>query len=332
MSHHEIFAELQKKKISKKIVAAGRGEIPKYASGGKVFFHYHTTLADDERTKLDDSKEANKPMELIIGKQFKLEVWETLVKTMRVGEVAEFLVADIKDTAVYPTVAKSLRDINRGHKHAPEHHCCGMMMDGGTGYPDLNELMKKPQPLVFTLELLKYQAPEDFDKETWTMNAEEKAELIPKLKEAGNALYKEKKYAEATGKYEEALGLLEQLSTLEKPGDEDWIEVDKKKIPFLLNYAQCKLLEGDYYTVITHLTDVLKKDYASESDRVKALFRRGKAHSAVWDVKEAKEDLQEAVEMDPSLSKAVAKELKELENRVKEKEKQEKASLQGLFG
>ena len=25
------------------------------------------------------------------------------------------------------------------------------MMDGGTGYADLNELMKKPQPLFFTL-------------------------------------------------------------------------------------------------------------------------------------------------------------------------------------
>lgn len=69
----------------------------------QVFFHYHTTLADDERTKLDDSKEANKPMELIIGKQFKLEVWETLVKTMRVGEVAEFLVADIKVRTAYLT-------------------------------------------------------------------------------------------------------------------------------------------------------------------------------------------------------------------------------------
>ena len=51
----------------------------------------------------------------------------------------------------------------------------------------------------------------------------------------------------------------------EKPGDEEWIEVDKKKIPLLLNYAQCKLLEGDYYTVITHTTDVLKKDYGSHT-------------------------------------------------------------------
>ena len=59
-------------------------------------FHYHTALVNDERTLLDNSKAINKPMELIFGTQFKLEVWETLVKTMRVKETAEFLVADIK--------------------------------------------------------------------------------------------------------------------------------------------------------------------------------------------------------------------------------------------
>ena len=67
--------------------------------------------------------------------------------------------------------------------------------------------------IVFT-ELLKYQAPQDFEKETWTMNAEEKTALIPKLKEAGNQLYKEKRISEAADKYAEALGLLEQLATL----------------------------------------------------------------------------------------------------------------------
>lgn len=46
------------------------------------------------------------------------------------------------------------------------------------------------------------------------MNAEEKAALIPKLKEAGNQLYKEKRISEAAEKYAEALGLLEQLATL----------------------------------------------------------------------------------------------------------------------
>lgn len=65
---------------------------------------------------------------------------------------------------------------------------------------------------------------------------------------------------------------------------------------------------------------------------MKALYRRGKAHAAVWDIDEAHQDLTKAAEMDPSLSKTVAKELRLLEERVKEKTHQEKASLRGMFG
>lgn len=33
-----------------------------------------------------------KPMELVLGKKFKLEIWETIVQAMAVGEVAKFTV------------------------------------------------------------------------------------------------------------------------------------------------------------------------------------------------------------------------------------------------
>ena len=39
---------------------------------------------------IDDSRKHPQPMELLLGKQFKLEVWESIVRTMAVGEVAEF--------------------------------------------------------------------------------------------------------------------------------------------------------------------------------------------------------------------------------------------------
>lgn len=45
---------------------------------------------DDERTVIDDSKQVGQPMNIIIGNMFKLEVWETLLTSMRLGEVAEF--------------------------------------------------------------------------------------------------------------------------------------------------------------------------------------------------------------------------------------------------
>jgi AH receptor-interacting protein len=43
---------------------------------------------------VDDSKkmDPNKPMEIIIGKKFKLEVWERALKTMWLGETARFTV------------------------------------------------------------------------------------------------------------------------------------------------------------------------------------------------------------------------------------------------
>lgn len=44
---------------------------------------------------LDDSRMRGKPMELIIGKKFKLPVWETIVCTMREGEIAQFC-CDVK--------------------------------------------------------------------------------------------------------------------------------------------------------------------------------------------------------------------------------------------
>ena len=45
----------------------------------------------------------------------------------------------------------------------------------------------------------------------WTMDEAEKIEAIPRLKEEGNSLYKQKEYEEAAEKYGMALGMLEQL-------------------------------------------------------------------------------------------------------------------------
>lgn len=54
-------------------------------------FHYVTKKCDAEKTVLDDSHDYQ-PFQLIIGKQFKLEAWETCVKSMKVNEVASFIV------------------------------------------------------------------------------------------------------------------------------------------------------------------------------------------------------------------------------------------------
>ena len=51
-------------------------------------------------------------------------------------------------------VAKSLRDIREEKPVVQQqHHCCGMMMkeEKSLGYPDLDELVKNPQPLEFII-------------------------------------------------------------------------------------------------------------------------------------------------------------------------------------
>jgi len=63
--------------------------------GPQATFHYRTLRSDEEGAVLDDSRVRGKPMELIIGKKFKLPVWETIVRTMREGEIAQFC-CDVK--------------------------------------------------------------------------------------------------------------------------------------------------------------------------------------------------------------------------------------------
>lgn len=63
-----------------------------------MVFHYRTSLLNGK--VLDDSRamgNRSKPMELILGKKFKLAVWERVVVTMRPGEISEFT-CDIKVT------------------------------------------------------------------------------------------------------------------------------------------------------------------------------------------------------------------------------------------
>lgn len=61
-----------------------------FLSVSQLVFHFQTLLDNFERTVVDDSRQAGRPAEIFVGKMFKMEVWETLLTSMRIGEVAEF--------------------------------------------------------------------------------------------------------------------------------------------------------------------------------------------------------------------------------------------------
>lgn len=264
-------------------------------------------------------------MELIIGKQFKLVAWEEMIKKMRIGEVAKVKLPKIV-VVDYPFVSKCYRQFVKkanNEEVEEERHCCGMKQS--LGYRDLDELMEKPQDLEFIIEIVNVEPPECYEKEIWQMENDEKFESITKFREEGNQLYAKKMYKEAVEYYSKALGIIEQLILREKPGDDEWIELDKMKIPLLCNFAQCKLIQGDFYGVIEHTSEVLKKD----ENNVKALFRRAKAHAAVWNIEEAKQDFIKASQLDSSLSKVILNELKQLDIKSKQKDEEDKNKLKG---
>lgn len=321
--------------VGKRILSGGSGDLPNFPDGSKVWFNFRTYVIkdDDERQLLDDSRQSKHPFELLIGKKFKLDVWETLIKTMRVNEVAEF-VCETTHVGSYPIVSKSLRGMwnkenhkhDHNHEHEHQHQCGFSALSQGLGYPDLDEYVNNPAPLAFQFELIKLELPGEYEKDVWSLSLDEKLSMIPEWKEEGNMYYKKGDYESACKKYSEALGSLEQLTTREKPGTEEWLALEKMKVPLLLNYSQCMLSTKEYYKAIEHLSAVLEKDPVN----VKGYYRRAKAYHSVFSYKEAREDYEKTKELDSTLSNTIYKELKrieldELKKDLEDKEKYKKA-------
>ncbi|XP_057652989.1 AH receptor-interacting protein [Diorhabda carinulata] len=317
----------EKDLIVKETLYAGTKSVT-FKDGTKIHFHFQARLCDKEKTLLDDSKGLlkGKPFELVLGKKFKLEVWEAILQKMAVNEVAKFTV-DKSLCLQYPFVSKTLRDMNRPPEERKHHVCAMSLSTTGIGYDDLNKYLKDPTDMEFIIEVTKVEQPESYERETWQMGEDERLELIPKLKEQGNEEYKKKNYEKASDLYAKALGLLEQLMLKEKPHDVEWNEMDKQKIPILLNYAQCKLNEGDFYSVIEHCTNVLKSD----KNNVKAYFRRAKANVGAWNVEAAKRDFEKVIQLDKSLIPIVTKELNNLEMQVKQQDNRDREKYSKLF-
>lgn len=283
-----------------------------------MVFHYQTLLDDFERTVIDDSRRNKQPTEIFVGKMFKMEVWEVLLTSMRVGEVAEFW-CDAIHTGLYPIVSKGMRLAAQGKDPLEgQRHMCGMgnvFNYHSTGFPELDELMREPQPLIFIMELISVGDPLTYHRESWLMEKDEKMKVVPGLHLQGNQLVRQGRYREASEKYKEAVLLLRVVQSREMPKDEDYIHLGKLIIPLVLNYCQCMLELEEYYEVIQHASELIDK----HKDCVKAYYKRAKAYTAVWSEKEAKKDFLMVANLDVTLARLVQRELKLLSERMKEK-------------
>ncbi|XP_035777771.1 AH receptor-interacting protein-like [Anopheles albimanus] len=316
-------SDLDEAKIIKTIIHTGSRVVP-FRDGTKVTFHFQTHKCDG--SLIDDSRKyRQKPMELVLGKKFKLEVWEAIVQQMAVGEVARFR-CDKSLVLQYPFVAKTIRDAAKPREERK--HCCGMTVQNeGIGYRDLDELFAQPQDLEFTIELLSVESPGEYEQESWQLSDEEKLQRVSRLREQGNTAYGLQQYAAALAAYSNAIGIVEQLMLKEKPDEPEWVELARLKVPLLLNYSQCRLLERDYYAVIEHCTEVLRY----EPDCVKALFRRGKAHAGAWNLDRARADFERCSGLDPTLTVAIGRELAKLAEQARLRDVEDRIKYQKLF-
>jgi AH receptor-interacting protein len=309
--------------VKKETIYAGTKYIP-LTPGTKIKFHYQTKRADNEKV-IDDSRKDLKPMELVLGKKFKLEVWEVIVQKMSLNEVAKFTV-DKSLVPQYPFVSKTIRDTFK--KPEERKHCCGMTLQNeGIGYHDLDDLFKQPCDLIFTIEVLSIDLPEQYEKESWQLSEPEKLKSIDEQRVKGNEYFKNNQLNEAEDAYSKALGIVEQLMLKEKPKDIEWNALAKLKVPLLLNYSQCKLVQKEYYRVIECCTEVL----SYEPDNLKALYRRAKGHVGAWNPDQAQDDFQRCAELDPSLKATVTKEINSLKEKIKSYEDQNKSNFRKLF-
>uniref|UniRef100_A0A671SN60 Aryl hydrocarbon receptor interacting protein like 2 n=1 Tax=Sinocyclocheilus anshuiensis TaxID=1608454 RepID=A0A671SN60_9TELE len=227
--------------VIKKILHGGQGPLPHFPKGTNV-----RLLDNFERTVIDDSHKNKHPTEIVVDKMFKMEVWEVLLTSMRIGEVAEFW-CDAIHTGVYHIVSKGIRLAPQGKE----------LLEG---FPELDELMRTPPPLIFIMELISVGDPFSYQRESWMMEKDEKLKVVPSLHILGNALVKQGQFCEAAEKYQEAVVLLRTVQSKVKEKQND-MEVIRGLliIPLVLNYCQCMLELEEYYEVIEHTTELLDK-------------------------------------------------------------------------
>uniref|UniRef100_A0A4W4HAZ8 AIP/AIPL N-terminal FKBP-type PPIase domain-containing protein n=1 Tax=Electrophorus electricus TaxID=8005 RepID=A0A4W4HAZ8_ELEEL len=313
--------------VKKKIVHGGQGPLPHFPSGTKLVFHFQTLLSNSERTVIDDSRKNKHPTEIFVGKMFKMEVWEVLLTSMRLGEVAEFW-CDAIHTGLYPIASKGMRLAAQGKDPLEgQKHMCGMgnMFTGhSTGFPELDELMREPQPLIFIMELISVGEPLSYERESWLMEKDEKMQAAPSLHLQGNALVRQGRYAQAAEKYREAVLLLRTVQSRVRP----WgLAGEILVTPLVLNYCQCKLELGEYYEVIEHTSELIDKHKGC----VKAYYKRAKAYAAVWSEREARRDLLTVAELDGTLARLVQKELRLLSERMREKYRDDRERYRNIL-
>jgi peptidylprolyl isomerase len=253
--------------------------------GYEVRAHYTGTLMDG--TPFDSSRDRGQEFKFVLGKGNVIRAWDLAFATMRVGEKAVL-------------------------ECAPEYAY------GANGSPPK---IPPNATLTFDVELLGFEAKK---KEVWEMDTTEKLHETTRLKDEGNALFKDKKFHDAAIKYSEAASYMEDVYDV---SDDDKKRMQELQTTCYLNGAMSSLKVEDYAVAVSLATKALKND----PHNLKALFRRGVGRMHLNELDRAREDFVAAGKLDPA-NREVRRELEVLKAKEKRAREKEKSVFGGLFG
>jgi peptidylprolyl isomerase len=174
--------------------------------------------------------------------------------------------------------------------------------------------------LEFEVELLGFKEKK---KEKWQMTAEERLAAAETLKAEGHDWFQQKRFDRAAEAYQEAA----EYSVDEGIEGEDVPEEEKPLyVSCWSNAAACFLQTNDYTDAVRACNNVL----AAEPKNLKGLYRRGLARLKMGFLKEAKQDLMAAYEID-NANKDVRKALAQLKQAAELAKQKEKKAFGGFF-
>lgn len=203
-------------------------------------------------TVFDESAKHGEPLKFRIGEGSVIEGWEKGVAEMQLGEKSDLV---IKSEYAY----------------------------GKMGSPPT---IPGDATLIFTVDLI---AINDKRPTRWMMSDVELLKAALGLKDGGNLKFKEKKYKEAEGIYNDAIGHIEHFKNQND-------EADKLKVILYQNCATSVNYCGDYANAIS----LCSKAIAINDKSWKAWYQRGLANCKLHNYEESISDIKAAIKLDPT--------------------------------
>ena len=282
----------QDRGVLKKILQAATDDaLGPPPNGSQVSAHYTGRLQSDG-TKFDSSVDRGKPFSFAVGTGQVIKGWDEGFASMKVGEKAI-----LQCTPSY-----------------------------GYGAAGAGPKIPGNATLEFEVELLGFK---EKVKEKWEMTPEERTTFAKRLKTEGTELFQMEQFSEACTKYIDAANYSVDEGIEAK-------DVSSEETPLYvscwLNAAMCHMKNKEWADAVHACHNVLNVPELDDDKltKVKAYYRRGFSRLKLGLMKESKEDLMTAYNLDNG-NKDVRKALQLWKDVTAENKQKEKDAFGGFF-